>query len=188
LLVVDRDRAPASPPALEPSFERFAARASPLLLRTAFLLIGDHGHAEDLLQTTLWRVFRNWNAVHGSPEGYAYRVLVNLSRDRKRGVMRRVIEQREVEASDAVCGDQLQRLLDRDAMTGLVRSLPRRQREVIALRFFLDLSVSETARALRMSDGAVKAYTSRALARLRQLDPSYGMQPKPLSIEAENAH
>jgi RNA polymerase sigma-70 factor (sigma-E family) len=173
---------------LEPSFERFAARASPMLLRTAFLLSGDHGHAEDLLQATLWRVFRSWSAVRGSPDGYAYRVLVNLSRDRKRDLMRRISELREVKPSDAVSGDQVQRLLDHDAMTGLVRSLPRRQREVIALRFFLDFSVSETACTLGMSDGAVKAYTSRALGRLRQLEPSYGVQREPVSIEGENAH
>lgn len=52
-------------------FERFAAKVSPSLLRSAYLLTRDRGHAEDLLQMTLWRVARRWHAIEGAPEGYA---------------------------------------------------------------------------------------------------------------------
>ncbi len=53
-------------------FERFVLRASASLLRSAYLLTGDRGHAEDLLQETLWRTARRWHAVYGSPEAYAH--------------------------------------------------------------------------------------------------------------------
>jgi DNA-directed RNA polymerase specialized sigma24 family protein len=67
--------------ATESAFARFVVSASPRLLRSAYLLIGDRGHAEDLLQTALWRTLRRWDAITGSPESYALKVLVNLSRD-----------------------------------------------------------------------------------------------------------
>lgn len=158
-------------------FERFAARVSPALLRSAYLLSGDRGHAEDLLQTTLWRTAQHWEEIQDSPEGYAHQVLVNLSRDRRRGLRRRPQEAPLAEAAAWSAADLGQRLVERDTMTRAVRRLPARQREVLVLRFVLDLSVAETASALGSSEGAVKSHTARALARMRQLlaeraDPS----------------
>jgi RNA polymerase sigma-70 factor (sigma-E family) len=151
-------------------FERWAVRASPLLLRTACLLTRDRGSAEDLLQATLWRVARRWEAINESPDAYAREVLVNLSRDRRRHLRRRPVEAPE---SPTAVNDQERDVavgvVERDAMAGAVRRLPRRQREVIVLRFFLDLSVDETAAALGASAGTVKSHTSRALIRLRAL-------------------
>ena len=83
-------------------FERFAARVSPSLLRSAYLLTRDRGHAEDLLQMTLWRIARRWHAIEGAPEGYAHKVLVNLSRDRLRTLGRRAEEQ--LDASKRLSG------------------------------------------------------------------------------------
>jgi DNA-directed RNA polymerase specialized sigma24 family protein len=77
---------------LDPAFEDFVRARSPSLLRTAFLLTGDRGHAEDLLQTTLLRVAWRWRAASARPDAYARRVLVNLSRDRWRNLSRRVRE------------------------------------------------------------------------------------------------
>jgi RNA polymerase sigma-70 factor (sigma-E family) len=154
---------------LDAEFERFAMRASPWLLRSAYLLTGDRGHAEDLLQLTLWRTARRWRAIRGSPEAYAREVLVNLSRDRRRALSRRPVEVAQADLLIPGSADDVGRLLERDAMIGAVRGLPRRQREVVVLRFFLGLSVEQTAAALDASQGTVKSYTARALARMRDL-------------------
>jgi RNA polymerase sigma factor (sigma-70 family) len=80
-----------------------------------------------------------------------------------------VIEQELTDATHAAAGrDPADTVVDRDALRGALADLPRRQREVMVLRFFADLSVAETAEALRMSEGTVKAHTSRAVTRLRQ--------------------
>jgi RNA polymerase sigma factor (sigma-70 family) len=125
----------------------------------------------------MWQVYRRWDAVRESPDAYAYRVLVNLSRDRRRALLRRPREVREADRPDASVADELEHVHDRDAMTAAVRRLPRRQREVLVLRFFLDLSVAETAAALGMGEGTVKAYTARALARMRELVSADGTTP-----------
>lgn len=65
--------------------------------------------------------------------------------------------------------DVTDRVTMREALVPALRQLPARQREVIVLRFYADLSVTDTARALQCSEGAVKAYTNRALTKLRQL-------------------
>jgi RNA polymerase sigma factor (sigma-70 family) len=72
-------------------------------------------------------------------------------------------------------------------MTQAVRGLPRRQREVVVLRFFLDLSVEQTAAALGASEGTVKSYTSRALARMRDLLSEQPAAPPAVPFEVPNA-
>ncbi len=74
----------------EESFERFVVGESARLLRVAFLLTGDRGEAEDLLQATFLRLLGHWRQVCDAPHGYALQVLVNLSRDRQRRIGRRV--------------------------------------------------------------------------------------------------
>lgn len=150
-------------------FGRFAARVAPSLVRSGYLLTGDRGHAEDLAQVTLWRTARHWGELSGSPDAYAHEVLVNLSRDRRRSLQRRP---REVAQLDLVVDrghDGTEALLERNAMVQAVRRLPRRQREVVVLRFFLDLSVAQTATALGASEGTIKSYTARAITQLRIL-------------------
>ena len=164
-------------------FERFAVRASPALLRSAFLLTGDLGHAEDLLQATLLRVVRRWESIHGSSDAYAHEVLVNLSRDRRRGLGRRPSELPDFAAPAGFVLDAAERLAERDAMTRAIRRLPRAQREVLVLRFFLDLSVSQTAAVLRCSQGTVKSHTARALARMRELLGEGAGAPLPFQSE-----
>ena len=156
-----------SVPGLE--FGRFVARVAPSLLRSGYLLTGDRGHAEDLLQVTLWRTARHWDALRGSPDAYAHEVLVNLSRDRRRSLARRPFEVAQADPVVEYGHDDMEALLERNAVIGAVRRLPRRQREVVVLRFFLDLSVAQTAVALGASEGTVKSYSARAIARLRAL-------------------
>jgi RNA polymerase sigma-70 factor (sigma-E family) len=163
------DRSRHDSPGCPESFERFVVSASPRLLRVAFLLTGDRGEAEDLLQGALVRLIDRWQQIGASPEPYVLQVLVNLSRDRRRRLGRRPREAAQEHAIERFQDDEAGRLLERDALAQAVRALPRRQREVVALRFFLDLSVSDTASALQCSEGAVKGYTARAMARMREL-------------------
>jgi RNA polymerase sigma-70 factor (sigma-E family) len=155
---------------LEPSFDQFVAIGSARLLRSAYLLTGDRDDSEDLLQITLVRTARRWDVARGSPHAYAHRVLVNLLHDRRRNQGRRVTEQRLDEFNGPLppVADGAQARVDRMAIISAVRDLPARQREVVVLRFFADLSVSETAAAIGASEGTVKTHTSRALTALRE--------------------
>jgi RNA polymerase sigma-70 factor (sigma-E family) len=154
---------------LSADYERFVLARSTALLRTAVLLVGDRGHAEDLLQTALLRTALRWRSARDHPEAYVRRVLLNLARDRWRGSTRRVAEQPLSDTNPVAQGrDPADTVVDRAALRTALADLPRRQREVVVLRFFADLSVTETAATLRMSEGTVKAHTSRAVTRLRQ--------------------
>jgi RNA polymerase sigma-70 factor (sigma-E family) len=150
-------------------FEDFVRERSAILLRTAYALVGDYGHAEDLLQTALLRTARRWTAARDAPEAYARRVLVNLCRDRVRWLRRRPPESALTEGAEPPAGpDQLAEQVDqRQYVVRALMGLPAGQRHVMVLRFLEDLSVSETAELLGISTGTVKSYTSRALSSLR---------------------
>ena len=156
---------------LDPEFESFVLGRSAALLRTAFLLVGDRGHAEDLLQTALLRTALKWHGAREHPEAFVRKVLVNLARDRFRRLRRRVTEH-PVDAlppAPASHRDHTQDVVDRAVISRALATLPRRQREVVVLRFFEDLNVADTAAAMGTSEGTVKSYTSRALTHLREL-------------------
>jgi RNA polymerase sigma-70 factor (sigma-E family) len=155
---------------LDPSFDEFVTSGSAGLLRSAYLLTGDRDDSEDLLQITLVRTARRWDVARESPHAYAHRVLVNLLHDRQRNLSRRVTQQRLDDFDDRLrpVADGAQARVDRMTIISAVRRLPARQREVVVLRFFADLSVSETAAAIGASEGTVKTHTSRALTALRE--------------------
>ena len=159
--------ATATADGLDPAFERFVLRISDRLMRVAYVLCGDRGHAEDLLQTALWRTFQHWNEIEAAPDGYACRVVVNLARDRRRMLRRRPAEVRFEDALNARSPATIEAVIERGELVAEIARLPRRLREVVVLRLLVDLSVADTAAALGTSEGAVKAYTSRGLARLR---------------------
>src|SRR5215470_14158715 len=92
-------------------FDDFVRGRSAALLRMAYALTGDHGHAEDLLQTAMLRTARRWASARNAPEAYARQVLVNLCRDRVRWLRRRPLEkvvaetaepQARIDAADAI--------------------------------------------------------------------------------------
>lgn len=149
-------------------FNDFVDARSTTLLRTAWLLTGDWHLSEDLVQTALAKTARRWAHIQrrDAPEVYVRRVLVTtfLSWRAKRS-------SHEVPTalfdSAAAIGSDLSSTDLRVALIVAVRQLPRQQRAVIALRYFIDLSESETATAMRCSVGTVKSHTSRALAHLR---------------------
>ncbi|CAM3637661.1 SigE family RNA polymerase sigma factor [Nocardioides zeicaulis] len=148
----------------QPAFDAFVRRSSDRLLRTAYLLCGDRGHAEDLVQTALLRTARRWPSARTAPEAYARRVVVNLAKDRWRSQGRRPGEA-PLEADVAV--PVRDGVADRDELLRAARQLPPGQRAVLVLRYFDDLSVADTAAALGCSTGTVKSQTARALERLR---------------------
>ncbi|MBO0867383.1 MAG: SigE family RNA polymerase sigma factor [Micromonosporaceae bacterium] len=156
---------------VDPSFEAFVEARSAGLLRLAYLLTGDRGHAEDMLQTALLRAARHWPKARAAPDAYLRRTLVNLSQDRLRRMFRRPREAPlPPEPESLPAGDPgFERVTDRRVVVAALAQLPIRQRQVVVLRFFEDLSVEQTAGLLDCSTGTVKSYTSRALSRLRQL-------------------
>jgi RNA polymerase sigma-70 factor (sigma-E family) len=151
-----------------PSFEEFVAACGPRLLRVAWLLTADAHLAEDLLQTVLARIWPKWQRIAaGEPEAYARRALINTHaswwRRRWRG------EVPHGELPDVVAADPHESLGLEQALAEAVRRLPLRQRAVVVLRYFEDLSVEDTAEALGCTTGTVKSQASKALRTLRGL-------------------
>lgn len=158
-----------------PAFDTFVASSSSRLLRTAYLLCGDRGHAEDLVQTALMRTARQWRRARDHPELYARRVVVNLATDRWRERSRRPVEAPlDIDLPAREVGS----IEERDAILRAAHGLSLGQRTVLVLRYFDDLSIEETAAAMGCTTGTVKSQTARALDNLRAA----------LTIAEENAH
>ncbi|MEZ0066389.1 RNA polymerase sigma-70 factor (sigma-E family) [Streptacidiphilus sp. MAP12-20] len=159
-------------PHLETEFRDFVESRWQPLLRTAYLLTGDHGLAEELLQTALVRTHRRWRQIERSdaPEVYVRKVLVNLHRTWWRRARRRedptgtVPERVDLTADSHDAYAAYER---RDELWRAVLALPPRMRAALVLRYFEDLPEAEVARILDCSLGTVKSQTSRGLDRLR---------------------
>lgn len=149
-------------------FRDFVSARSPALLRTAYLLSGgDWALAEDLLQTAFTKAYLAWGRIQdqNAREAYVRTTLATTATSwwrRKWHGERATAVLPETAVADA--GSDVD---DRDALWRLVLTLPARQRAVLVLRFYEDLSEAETARTLSLSPGTVKSHTSRALATLR---------------------
>lgn len=161
--------------AKDAEFSAWMSARQPALLRTAYLLTGDHHSAEDLVQTTLAKVYLSWDKVHRREviDGYARRILINENNS----IWRRAWKKREVSSSEIP--DRVGRSDEydegqRDALWEFVQTLPKRQRAVIVLRYYEELSEAEIAEALGVSVGTVKSQASRALATLREQAPARG--------------
>jgi RNA polymerase sigma-70 factor (sigma-E family) len=147
-------------------FGAFVATRGTSLLRVAYLACGDKTEAEDLLQTALERTYRSWDRVacHDNPEPYVRRVIINaaISRARRRAIFS-IIPMHSPPETPARESDPdlLQVLMD------ALRALPPRQRAVIVLRYWEDLSETQTAEVLGCAVGTVKSQASKALAKLR---------------------
>lgn len=153
---------------LEEEFREFVAARSSALLRTAYLLAGDWATAEDLLQTALTKTYLACKRLGGidAIEPYARRVMVNTSTSWWR---RRWHGERPTEVLPERAGvDEIEQQLDRDVLWRHLTALPARQRAVLVLRFYEDMSEAQTAALLEISPGTVKSQTSRALATLRR--------------------
>jgi RNA polymerase sigma-70 factor (sigma-E family) len=158
--------------------ERFLAERADRLMRTAVLLTGSREGGQDLLQTALERLLRHWRTLDGDPEAYLRRTLCNLAADgfRRQGTLQRKLRLLRAEpqgSPDATAAVDL-----RDALVRLLVQLPPRQRAVLVLRYWEQLSEAETAAVLGWPEGTVKSATSRGLARLRELADGW-QQPEP---------
>ncbi len=156
-------------------FDGFVARSSEQLLRTAYLITWDLTEAEDLVQECLLRLARHWPRARrmDHPEAYARRILVNLALDgaRVRGQRRAELggtDAPALEHLDPRSPQPVAALEEHGELIAAIGALPNRQRLMLVLRYFADLSEEQTARALDCSLGTVKSTTSRALARLRE--------------------
>jgi RNA polymerase sigma-70 factor (sigma-E family) len=150
------------------TFREFVVARSTAMLRSAYLLTGDRGRAEDLLQTALVKAWPRWSRVNrdGTGEAYVRRVMYTTYatwwRRRWRG------EVPTAELPDAVARDAYASVAERTELLRALAELSAGQRAVVVLRYFEDRSEVETAELLGCSVGTVKSQCARALARLRQ--------------------
>ncbi|MFE9813978.1 SigE family RNA polymerase sigma factor [Streptomyces sp. NPDC005773] len=156
-----------------PSFTSFVKARGPVLLRAARSLTANPSDAEDLLQTALTKTYVAWERIedHRALDGYVRRALLNTrtSQWRKRKVDEFACD--ELPEQEAVPGpDPAERQTLHDAMWRAVLKLPDRQRAMVVLRYYEDLSEAQTAEVLGVSIGTVKSAVSRALGKLRE-DP-----------------
>jgi RNA polymerase sigma-70 factor (sigma-E family) len=149
--------------AVERTFEEFVGARRAALLRTAYLLTGNHADAEDLVQSALIKVVPKWGRIADNPEPYVRQVLARESVNRWRlRRWREVHTERLPEAAETTVD-----VAGREALRVALAALAPRQRAVIVLRYYEDLTERETAEALGISIGTVKSQARDALARLR---------------------
>lgn len=151
-------------------FDLFMAERWPRLVRSAYLLTGDRHDAEDLAQAALVKIFSSWRRVRRADniDAYVQRVLINCNSNRFR--KRRLTENPVSDVPDGlhIVGDHADELGERSGFMTALAALSPRQRTVIVLRFYEDLTEAQTAAAMGCTVGTVKSQTARALARLRE--------------------
>lgn len=153
------------PASRDTAFSEFAAAITPRLFRSALLLCGDWHLAEDLVQTTLGKLYVSWARVEraDAPEAYARGALTKTFLSHKR--LRRNDETPTVDLGGTA--DAAPDASIRLELFAALRILEPLDRAIVVLRYWEDRSVTETAGAVRLSEGAVRTRASRALVRLR---------------------
>ena len=149
-------------------FDGFMRGRWPAMVRLAYALTGDAGHAEDLAQAAFARAYASWGRVRraGNPDAYVRRIVINEHRSRFR--KHRVTEELRSDLTDTAGAASQPGPEGRSELLDALTRLGPRQRAVVVLRYWLDLSEAETAAALGCSVGTVKSQASRALATLRK--------------------
>lgn len=168
---MDADSAAAVPESQRRSrdtdFEAWMTARQPALLRTACLLTGETHTAEDLVQTTLAKLYLAWDRIADREhvDAYARKALVNEFRS----LWRRPWRRRELSAEQLPDVTGVEQAYDAhdDALWEFVATLPPKQRAVIVLRYYEQLSEAETAEVLGVSVGTVKSQANRAITALR---------------------
>jgi RNA polymerase sigma-70 factor (sigma-E family) len=154
-------------------FTAYVRTKGPTLLRTARALTPNPADAEDLLQTALTKTYLAWDRIddHRAVDGYVRRTLVNTrtSQWRKRKVDEFTTDELP-EPAAAGQPDPTEQQAQRDALLRAISRLPPRQRAMVVLRYYEDMSEQQTADTLGVSVGTVKSTVSRALCKLRD-DP-----------------
>ncbi|MDO9456177.1 MAG: SigE family RNA polymerase sigma factor [Nocardioides sp.] len=150
-------------------FDEFVVARSGALLRTAYLLTRDHQLAEDLLQASLTKAWFAWGRTHGNPEAYVRKIIVNTYNSWWRRKWNGELATEEL--PEAGVPDGTAAVDAGNDLWEAMGRLPRRQRAVVVLRYFEDLTEAQTAELLGCSVGTVKSQTSKAFAKLR-IDPA----------------
>lgn len=159
-----------APRAGEAAFREFVTTRGSALMRTAFLLTRDHQLAEDLVQTALFKAAKSWDRIEDHPEGYVRRILYteSVSWRRRRRVKEALGYPYDVPAPPGADVD-LQVCLER-----ALDQLTARQRAVLVLRYYEDLTEVATAQVLGIGTGTVKSLHRQAMRRLRTCAPHLG--------------
>ena len=159
-----------------PTFDAFVAARGSAMLRHAYVLTGDRRLAEDLVQETLAHLYRRWDKVAAStsPEAYVRTSVTRqfLSWRRRRSSTERVTDELPEAPDPSDAGD---RIAGDDAVWRALATLPRKQRAILALRFYDDQSDVQIAEVLGISASNVRAQASRGIATLRQQLTTQGM-------------
>lgn len=156
----------------EQGFTDYFASRSGALRGTAYLLCGDWHRAEDLVQSAFVKLYRAWHRIgaHDTLDAYTRRILVRTYLDEnRRGFFFREKPTADRVESTAPPGGSPE---DRLVLLHALASVPPRQRAVLVLRFWEDMSVADTARAMGCTEGTVKSQTARGLDALRELVPT----------------
>ena len=153
---------------LDGEFREFMSARWPVMVRLAYGLTGDQGHAEDVAQAAFTRAYASWSRVRrsGDPDAYVRQIVINQNRNRFR--KRRVAERLTDSPPELAADDAAREYDERSALVAALQRLGPRQRAVVVLRYWMDLTEHETATALNCSVGTVKSQASRALTALRQ--------------------
>ena len=152
------------------AFTAFVDEASPRLLRVAIGLTGSGEAARELLQASLVKTYVAWPRIrHEDAYAYVRRVMANQKVDAWRATSKEVVTDDVPDESTSPTS----RTEDHDALLRLLGTLPQRQRTVVVLRYYDDLSEAEVAGTLGVSVGAVKSAASRGLAALRATHSSH---------------
>jgi RNA polymerase sigma-70 factor (sigma-E family) len=154
---------------MEAGFTDYVTARSAWLRKVAYLLCGDWHRADDLVQTAITRLYANWPraARADNLDGYARRTLVNAYLAEQRTSWWRRVDLRGADHDPPPApGPDVDSALD---LRAALDRLPARQRATVVLRYFGDLPVAETARALGCSEGTVKSQTAKAVDTLREL-------------------
>lgn len=151
-------------------FREFVRERSPSLSRHAYLLTGDHQLAEDLLQSALAGTYRHWRRVRdNNPDAYVRQAMYHQQISWWR--RRRVAERLEVEPPDRAAADPAEQTTLRLTMAEALARLTPKQRAVLVLRFYEDLTEAQAADVLGCRIGTVKRHGHDALRRLREMAP-----------------
>ena len=151
------------------SLERLLGERGTRLMRVAVALTGSRADGEDLLQAALERLLRNWRRIETDAEGYLWRTLYHLAADgwRRRERWRARLPEFRAQVRARTGVEDVAVVDVRDELVRLLRQLPPRQRAVIVLRFWEDLTDAQTAVILGCSASTVRSQVARALAKLR---------------------
>ncbi|MFE0102250.1 SigE family RNA polymerase sigma factor [Streptomyces sp. NPDC059009] len=161
---------------LDEEFQGFVVHRWPQLMRTAFLLTGEQHAAEDLVQSSLERTYVSWRKVTaaGDPDAYVRRIMINAHARKHRRKLKEFLSFQDsapiFEAADGPeQGDRMAQSDVRAALLQALSQLPLRQREAVVLRYWEDLSETQTAEAMGCSVGAVKSNAAKGIAKLRAI-------------------